>query len=290
MPGALRLGLLDVINKTRGTRFTIDQFLADCRARAREQEVYEQSYLCNPLGASTSHIVDWSAIERCRFDYEILRLHFEHSQIIQQFGEFNPHRESEREKEIFSFIFRTFRKVFQTHGDYHLGFDVAASGHGDLAVIYLDQLNGSVLWLRALLTCRTEDWSFLKTALFCFLAELRYVQAAGDETGLGHQLCWEASQRFGSSFRSVNFSSKKHDVGFCLMNQLATAQKRFPMSQQDIAADYFALRKAFNGNRWAFSEGRNALSPASHCDIAWAGALASYAHQNRRAEVGALVG
>jgi hypothetical protein len=73
------------------------------------------------------------------------------------------------------------------------------------------------------------------------------------------------------------------------MNQLSVAQKRFPRSEQDIAADYFALRKSFNGNKWAFSEGPNALNPVSHCDIAWAGALATYAHVERRCIVGACV-
>src|SRR5207237_10321139 len=134
----------------------------------------------------------------------------------------------------------------------------------------------------------TEDWHFLQTVLFRFLRELRYVQAAGDATGLGKQICWEARQHFGS-FTSGNFSSKKHDLGFGLMNQLSVAQKRFPKSEQDIAADYFALRKSYTGAKWVFSEGRNLYNPASHCDIAWAGALATAAHQNRRPSVGASV-
>jgi len=100
-------------------------------------------------------------------------------------------------------------------------------------------------------------------------------RAAGDATGLGRQICWDASARYGYKFKSVNFSSKKHDFGFALMNQLATGQKRFPRTEQDIAADYFALRKHYAGARWVFTEGRNALSPSSHCDIAWAGALAT---------------
>ena len=62
------------------------------------------------------------------------------------------------------------------------------------------------------------------------------------------------------------------------MNQLSVAEKRFPRSEQDIAADFFALRKAYTGTRWVFTEGRNTLNPASHCDIAWAGALATHAH------------
>src|SRR5260370_406849 len=104
------------------------------------------------------------------------------------------------------------------------------------------------------------------------------VQAAGDQTGLGRQICWEAAQRFPGAFTPVNFASKKHDLGFSLMNQLSVAEKRFPRSQQDIASDYFCLRKTFHGNRWIFSEGLNNHNPASHCDIAWAGALPTDAH------------
>jgi len=140
-----------------------------------------------------------------------------------------------------------------------------------------------------LFTCRTEDWHFLKTVLFQFLRELRSVQAMGDETGLGKQICWEARYHFDGVFSAVNFSSKKHDIGFSLMNQLSVAQKRLPRSQQDIAADYFALRKSYHGTRWVFSEGRNTLNTASHRDIAWAGALATEGHVNNRCEVWAMV-
>src|SRR5207247_2807071 len=89
-----------------------------------------------------------------------------------------------------------------------LGFDVAASGEGDLAVFYIDEVKGSDLWLRALLTVRTEDWDFLETVLFYFLQKLPSLQAAGDSTGLGQQICWQAAQRSSSRFLSVNFTSK----------------------------------------------------------------------------------
>jgi phage FluMu gp28-like protein len=157
-------------------------------------------------------------------------------------------------------------------------------------VIYIDEAKGSELWLRGLLTLRTEDWHFLKTVLFCFLQDLSGVRAAGDETGLGRQICSEAAGRFGSRFTPVNFSSKKHDLGFALMNQLSIAEKRFPRSHQDIAADYFALKKSFTGTRWTFSESRNSSNAASHCDIAWAGALASEAHTRNKYETGIMVG
>jgi len=183
----------------------------------------------------------------------------------------------------------SFNKILTTKSKYRLGFDVAASGQGDLAVIYIDEANGDELSLRALFTCRTEDWHFLTTVLFYFLRMLRSVKAAGDETGLGKQICWQAASQFGSLFSRVNFSSKKHDLGFTLMNQLSSAQKRFPRDQQDIAADYFALKKVFIGKTWAFTESRNDLNPNSHCDIAWAGALASHAHTASKSTISCSV-
>lgn len=301
LPDAIHFGLVDAINRARGTHISAAQFLADCRARARDEGIFEQSYMCNPLGAAANHITEWSAIERCRADYEIERVHLEATDVLQRFDEFNPSRESARQRQIQEFLRSSFPSLLNLNPNpnlnhaacsptprLRLGFDVAASGQGDLAAIYIDEAKGDQLSLRALFTCRTEDWHFLKTVLFQFLA-VPNLQAAGDESGLGRQICWEAAAKFGSRFLKVNFASKKHDLGFAIMNQLAIAEKRFPKSEADIAADYFALRKTHNGSKWAFSEGRNTLSPVSHCDIAWAGALATHAHTERKCTVCAAV-
>jgi hypothetical protein len=125
--------------------------------------------------------------------------------------------------------------------------------------------------------------------LFYFLRNVHSVQGAGDESGLGRQICWEAASQCPDRFLKVNFAAKKHDLGFALMNQLSVSEKRFPRSHPDIAADYFALRKIHTGTRWAFNEGRNDLNPVSHCDIAWAGALATFVDGERKWEVGGAV-
>lgn len=306
LPDAIELGLLDVINRVQGTSIAPEQFVANARSRAGSDEFFEQSYMCNPLGATSAAIVDWSAIERCRADYTAPRLHLEAKDVPEHFGQFSPSRQCERENDIRNF-FRTFlpnlldgpcltsclggsSPTAPNTFPLRLGFDVAASGEGDLAVIYIDEVKGSTLWLRALITARTEDWHFLKTVLFFLLEKNPSMQAAGDETGLGRQICWEAASRFGIRFRKVNFASKKHDLGFTLMNQLAVAEKRFPREYQDIAQDYFALRKVHNGARWTFVEDRNLLNPDSHCDIAWAGALATHAHTDRRATLTSMLG
>jgi phage FluMu gp28-like protein len=329
MPDAIELGLLDLINKVRKTTFTPDQFLADCRARARLEEIFQQAYMCNPA-PSSAQLVDWSSIERCRSDYEIERVHLEAADILAKFGEFNPATEPARATQITDFLRQSFPDLLAgspsgirntqyaigstphapslshpmgegrgegsqtplriTHHALRLGFDVAASGTGHLAVIYIDILVGIEVWLVALFTARTDDWHFLKTVLFYFLRHQPRVQAAGDENGLGRQICWEAAKLFPSRFLKVNFTARKHDLGFALMNQLATAQKHIPRSQQDIAADYFALRKSFHAGRWVFTEGRNVLNPASHCDIAWAGGLATEANNQKKRTPGARCG
>jgi len=138
MPDALDLGLLGVINRLRGTHLTKDQFLADCRARAGLDEIYEQSYLCNPVPGGAG-ITDWSAIERCRYDYQIRRLHLEHDHIQKKFGQFNPDLTRRREEKIRNLIRDHFSELFDQKSKYFLGFDVAASGKGDLAAIYIDE-------------------------------------------------------------------------------------------------------------------------------------------------------
>jgi phage FluMu gp28-like protein len=309
---AIELGLLDIINDTRDTDLTPDQFLADCRARAGLEQIFQQSYMCNPVPGGAS-IVDWSAIERCRSDYQIERVHLESSDITRLFGQFNPYTQLSRQSKIEQFLKDKFPSLLNPNrsrnlnpsgsprpirlgegsgvrASFRLGFDIAASGQGDLAAFYIDEARANDLWLRALLTCRTEDWDFLKTVLFFFMENIRGIRAAGDESGLGRQICWEAAAKFPWAFQKVNFSSSKQDLGFTLMNQLSVAEKHFPKDHPDIAADFFALRKIHNGTRWLFTEGRNNHNSASHCDIAWAAALATHAHiENDSGGIGAAV-
>lgn len=276
MADAIDMGLLDKINGASGKKWTKEEFLADCRQRARQEEIFQQAYMCNPSGSSSA-IVAWGQIELCARPYEIERVHLEAEQIVETFGTFAPERQVARQERIRNFLLGAYAKYFETPGRNRLGFDVAASGNGDLAAIYIDRKTAQGLELAALLTCRTEDWDFLRCALWTFLRMSSDIYGAGDETGLGRQICWETAQQFPGQFVGVNFASKKHDMGFALMNQLSVAEKRWPKGHQDISADYFALRKLFVGKRWVFTEGTNAHNPQSHCDIAWGGGLASEA-------------
>jgi phage FluMu gp28-like protein len=271
---AVEMGLVEKINQTSGGNMTREEFIRDARLRARLQEIFDQEYMCEPRGGMNP-IVPWSSIQRCEQDYEIERIHLESEKVIQLFGEFHPSTQKDREQRIQEYILGAFAKTFAERIPHLGGFDVAASGQGDLAAIYNDRKLGDVQQLASLFTCRTEDWHFLTTVLFTFLRQLTAPTFCGDETGLGRQICWTAAQHFPGIFHGVNFRGEKHAMGFALMNQLSVAEKQFPKAHPDIGADFFAMRKDFQAGRWIFSEGVNQLNEASHCDIAWAGGLAT---------------
>lgn len=288
MEDAVDQGLLEKINMISGKNTTREQFIADCKNRARLPEIYEQAYNCNPSG-STSAIVPWATICMNRMDYPIERVHLEAHQVKEAFGSYDRGSAVARVRKIQQFVCDHFPHVLRNPERYNLGFDVAASGEGDLAAIYIDRQLFAGARLAALFTCRTDDWHFLKHVLWTFMAKLSAVQGAGDETGLGRQICWETKAEFPGQFEGVNFSSKKHDLGHSLMNELTVGEKIMPTDHDDIAQDFFALRKNYGSGKWIFTASRNNLNPASHGDIAWAGALASHARL-ARSETGGFMG
>lgn len=289
MEDAVEMGLVEKINAVSGKSMSRELFIQDCKNRARLPEIYEQAYNCNPQG-SASAIVPWATMLNCCAERQIERVHLEAHQIVEMFGEFRKETAEARRIKIARFVESAFLNTIGTAVPRRLGFDVAASGEGDLASIYIDRKEGGQLKLDGLLTCRTDDWDFLKAALWTFMRRLTAVKGCGDETGLGKQICWETAKEFPNQFAGVNFASKKHDIGHTLMNQLQALEKVLPDGTEhaDIIQDYFAMRKIFSAGRWHFTEGRNTLNAASHCDIAWSGGLASYADATAKVEAGMI--
>ncbi len=276
MPDAIDQGLVEKINQVSGQSKTREAFLADCKTRARTEDIYQQEYMCNPRGGNSS-IVPWMSITRCQEDYRIERVHFEHEQIVKDFGEFKENEKDARRKRIKDYLAQAFSGTLANIVRYKLGFDVAASGEGDLACVYVDEEKGGVLTNRALFTCRTEDWDFIEAVVFYFMDSLSDVVGAGDETGLGRQICWRLMQKYPNRFFGVNFASKKSEMGTLLMTQLQGGEKKFSKHEPDLASDYYAIQKVYINRKWVFKNGKNQLNEASHCDIAWAGGLSSYA-------------
>ncbi len=278
---AIEDGIVEKINERAGTNMTRDQFLIDCRKRALTPAIFAERFECNPADAGSS-IVPWSVIERARVIPTITRQHLLDHQIKDIFG--LPERSTTLRKEkMMRWMDSNFGHLIAKE-KMRLGFDVAASGEGDLASFWLDAKTPRGLEQRGLLTTQTEDWDFLSAALKWFIDKLPDFKGAGDSTGLGRQITWDAEQRSGGRFIGVPFTaSSKSIMGSRLMNQLTAGECLLPKGEPDVAMDIFSLQKSVRGGNVVFDATANPLNAASHCDMAWSKALSAHADSGESA-------
>jgi phage FluMu gp28-like protein len=270
---AIESGLVEKINERTGGNMTREEFLADCKRRALTPANFAERFECNPADSGSS-IVPWGTIERCR-DQAITRAHLSDDAIKELFG--LPDQNSEdRMRKMREWLDAEFGAL-NAREKMRIGFDVAASGKGDLASFWLDASKGGRLEQRGLLTTQTEDWDFLTAALMWFM-EMPDARGAGDSTGLGRQITWTAERRTGGRFRGVPFTrTSKSALGSRVMNQLTSGECRIAALHDDIAMDFFSMQKSITGGVLVFEASQNPLNAASHCDIFWSKALAAEA-------------
>lgn len=264
---AIEAGIVERINDKSGQKMSRDDFIALCRRRVITEEAFAQRFECIPNGSKAA-IIDLKIIQS-RATQDIVRHDVVHSEIQKAFG---PADEDEtgRVKAMNEWMQERFGEVLKHPAHYRLGFDVAASGNGDLGSIWIDVKNGLSYRQVALLTTRTEDWHFIKTALWWFMGRPG-MRGAGDGTGLGRQITWETAQKFSSNFIGVQFSiSSKARMGLRLMMQLQNGNRQIAKGDHnaDITQDIFGLQKLMKGNEVTFKPTKNPLNPASHGDIA----------------------
>lgn len=266
-------GLVEKINERAGTNMTREEFLADCRRRALTPAIFAERFECNPADTGSS-IVAWGIIEKCR-DQFIYRHHLGDAEIRQLFG--SPTAGADlRMKKMEDWMLAQFGAL-RGKEKMRIGFDVAASGKGDLASFWVDAAVGSRMEQRGLLTTQTEDWDFLTTALMWFMS-LPDARGCGDSTGLGRQITWTAEQRTQGRFRGVPFNrTTKSAMGSRLMNQLTAGEARLATGHDDVAYDIYSLQKSVQGGTLVFDATQNPLNASSHCDMAWSKALAAEA-------------
>ncbi|MFZ2279297.1 MAG: hypothetical protein WAW39_16005 [Prosthecobacter sp.] len=258
-------GIVEKINARAGTKMTRAEFLEDCRRRALTPAIFAERFECNPSDSGSS-IVPWGVIESRR-DQTITRAHLKDAEIKDLFGPADGN-EGDRISRMHGWMQRHFATATWNPAHYRLGFDVAASGQGDLASFWIDVKIGACYHQRALLTAQTEDWHFLKAALFWFL-QRPGMKGAGDSTGIGKQITWEAEQRFSGSFIGVPFTvSSKSRMGTRLMTQLQSGERRLAVGNDDVAMDIYSMQKTTQGSQISFTATANPLNPASHGDMA----------------------
>jgi phage FluMu gp28-like protein len=291
---AVDQGLVELINKVRGTKFTREEFIQDCKDDAVIPDIYALEYEIKKTN-TLAPIVAWEVLKACeRPGHKIERAHLVTEDIVKLFGRAEQVSDGPRRAAVERWVRLHFAKLLSTKGGgsrrYRLGFDVAASRKGDLASVWIDEIMGAgVSRHRALLTFRTEDWDVMQWSIEILMAALPgEVIGRGDETGLGKQICWNLSKKFYGRFEGVNFGSKKSDIAVSLMTQLAGHRIELSPDHPDVTMDLYCLRKVVKEDRLAWFETKNELLPASHADIGWSAALAAYANLDGSTEVWVL--
>jgi len=282
---AIADGLVEKINQKSGQKLTREQFLKDCRTRAATAEIFAERFECNPSDAG-SNIVPWAVIEKAS-TRDIVRDHLDNEKVHALFGFATdcPTKAQidARKAKIRRYLRDTFAPLLAKPAHYRLGFDVAASGLGDLGSFWLSTKEGGKLKQAALLTTRTEDWHFIGEALAFFMEDLPAIKGCGDGTGLGREITWKASAKYSGRFDGVRFSREsKSEMGSRLMLQLSSGEfeisnKGFQGVNSDIGMDIFSLQKTTANNNLVFTATQNPLNAASHCDMAWSAALCAHA-------------
>ena len=110
----------------------------------------------------------------------------------------------------------------------------------------------------------------------------------GDATGLGMDSNETLSTLYGDNWESVNFGSKKSELGATALAAYRDGTQFIPPvdgPHKFIATDVYAIQRVSGsspgegsveqakGDRLRLSEGENPMLPESHCDIAYANFL-----------------
>lgn len=264
---AIQAGIVERINAKSGQHMSREDFISLCRRRVITEEAFAQRFECLPSG-SKGAIIDLKVIQS-RAVRKITRHHITQNEVAASFGPADEDLKG-RVKAMGEWMAERFGETFRHPAHYRLGFDVAASGQGDLGSFWVDVKDGNRYLQVALLTTRTEDWHFLETALDWFM-DRPGMMGAGDGTGIGRNITWKAAAKYSGRFVGVQFTeTSKSRMGLRLMMQLQNGNRLISGgdADADITMDIYGLQKQTRNNVITFKPTKNTLNPASHGDMA----------------------
>lgn len=256
---AIAQGFVEKVNEVAAKRGrpaqTREEFREAIRRGCANRTAFETQYLCIPNNASGQRLIEAADLLRANVKLDIMRKHYETESGI-----------ADLSTAWWQFFFAGKKHVF--------GFDIARSG--DLSAIWINLVSGESAQLAALITMRNIRFEVQKNLVAAMLAA--GAAGCGDKTGLGMAICEELEEKFYGNFLGVNFAASKMILGTTLQGVFEAGKQLIPLENPEVKADLAALKKeTTTGGRLIFTEGKNEILPASHCDIAWSCALALYA-------------
>ena len=260
LPDAIGQGLLAKINQVSGQNKTAEEFIAETRDMVGGEDAYNEECLCMPTRAG-DQAIKWNYIQEARKDYALLR--FEIS------GD-----DEARAQQISDALVAEFAGL-----DISLGYDVARTGH--LAALVVNHKHGKVARHVGLVKMHKVKFSIQRGIIERVMEKIPTAVGCGDKTGIGMQVCEELADKFGEArFVGVNFGALKPELGTNLTKIFEGAEQELAAGadNDDVAYDLSGIkRQSLPSGRVQFYETANPVEKRSHCDMAWALAMASYA-------------
>lgn len=174
-------------------------------------------------------------------------------------------------------------------GRLELGWDVARTGH--LSSLWINQSNGDrTSFLRALILMHRVSFESQRTIVRAVMDLKGFGSGVGcgDATGLGMDSNETLSNLYGDNWESVNFGSKKSELGATALAAFRDGTQAIPPvdgPHKFIATDLYAIQRVSGsspgegsieqakGDKLKLSEGENPMLPESHCDVAYSNFL-----------------
>lgn len=236
---AVRQGLADKILGRDLAEAERAQWLADQREAAGDEETWQQEYMCVPVDEATAWLT-WNLI----------------------IGAEHPDAG---------------RPELYQGGDCYVGNDIGR--RRDLAVIWVSERVGDVLWTREVVRMRNKTFAEQDAELDRIMAHYKVRRACMDQTGMGEKPVEDAKRRHGEyKIEGVLFTGPVKQHLATAGKQIFEDRKCRTPEDRDIRASHHAVRKQITiaGNP-RFDADRTEIG---HADEFWAHMLALHAAED----------
>lgn len=210
------------------------KFIAECRARCRNEDAFNQEYMCIP-SAAASTLIPYDLYQSCEGDY---------------FEALMPHAKERRQ--------------------YYLGADIGREK--DLTVIWLWELVADLLITRKVITLYKTPYGAQLEQMSDILSNQNVLRACIDATGIGDMLAETLQDRFGTyRVEKVKFTGPiKEHLASQMLGRFEDKRIRVP-AEREVREDFHGIKKTITqtGNI-RFDAAR---TDAGHADRFWAAAL-----------------
>jgi len=188
-----------------------------------------------------------------------------------------------------------FDRALPADGRLEIGWDVARRGH--LSALWVNHASpGMPKRLRFLVLMHNTAFELQRTTVRAAMDVPIGAVGCGDATGLGMDSNETLRNLYGDRWEPVDFGGRrKSDLGSTLATTFGDGGQAIPPvdgPHKFIATDLYAIQREETGagesRRLKLHETENPLMADSHCDIAYAGALALRSGSLAHVEVGAV--